>query len=339
MNRIVEQQAESAKAVWDLKKVRINRFLQNIWANSGMVVVYVVMFIACSVFVPYFFTLRNMIGLALSITTIGMIACTMMFILAAGDLDLSVGSIVAFSGIIAATVINQTGDVYIGALAGVIGGGAVGLLNGTLIAVFNLNPLICTLATMQIVRGGAMIVSDGIAIGITIPEFFALGNESVFGIPNPIWITILIFIVFGILLNSTSYGKNILAIGGNKEASRLAGINVSRMKNAAFTLQGVVCGIAGVILSSRMTSGQPNVGLGLELDVIAACVLGGVSLLGGIATIEGLLAGVLIMGTVQNVLNLLNVETFYQYVVRGAILIIAILLDQFKQRNQSAVMR
>ncbi len=184
-----------------------------------------------------------------------------------------------------------------------------------------------------------MIVSDGIAIGITIPEFFALGNESVFGIPNPIWITILIFIVFGILLNSTSYGKNILAIGGNKEASRLAGINVSLMRNTAFTLQGFVCGIAGVILSSRMTSGQPNVGLGLELDVIAACVLGGVSLLGGIATIEGLLAGVLIMGTVQNVLNLLNVETFYQYVVRGAILIIAVLLDQFKQRNQSAVMR
>jgi L-arabinose ABC transporter membrane protein len=111
------------------------------------------------------------------------------------------------------------------------------------------------------------------------------------------------------------------------------------MKNAAFTLQGFVCGIAGIILSSRMTSGQPNVALGLELDVIAACVLGGVSLLGGIATIEGLLAGVLIMGTVQNVLNLLNVETFYQYVVRGAILIIAVLLDQFKQRNQSAVMR
>ncbi len=339
MNRTVEQHAGSEAAAWDLRKLRINRFLQNIWANSGMVVVYVVMFIACSVFVPYFFTMRNMIGLALSITTIGMIACTMMFILAAGDLDLSVGSIVAFSGIIAATVINQTGDVYIGALAGVIGGGAVGLLNGTLIAVFNLNPLICTLATMQIVRGGAMIVSDGIAIGITVPEFFALGNESVFGIPNPIWITILIFIVFGILLNSTSYGKNILAIGGNKEASRLAGIHVSRMKNAAFTLQGFVCGIAGVILSSRMTSGQPNVALGLELDVIAACVLGGVSLLGGIATIEGLLAGVLIMGTVQNVLNLLNVETFYQYVVRGAILIIAVLLDQFKQRNQSAVMR
>ncbi len=142
MNRIAEQHAESAAAVWDLKKVRFNRLLQNIWANSGMVVVYIVMFIACSVFVPYFFTLRNMIGLALSITTIGMIACTMMFILAAGDLDLSVGSIVAFSGISAATVINQTGDVYIGALAGVIGGGAVGLLNGTLIAVFNLNPLV-----------------------------------------------------------------------------------------------------------------------------------------------------------------------------------------------------
>lgn len=316
--------------------MNLKQFLKSMWANSGMVLVYIIMFMTCSVFVPYFFTLRNMIGLALSITTIGMIACTMLFILAAGDLDLSVGSIVAFAGIITATVINRTDNIYIGAIAGVIGGGLVGLLNGTLIAVFKLNPLICTLATMQIVRGGAMIVSDGIAIGITIPEFFLLGCDSVFGIPNPIWITLLLFIVFGILLNNTSYGKNMLAIGGNKEASRLAGINVTLMKNVAFTLQGLVCGIAGVVLASRMTSGQPNVALGLELDVISACVLGGVSLLGGIATVEGLFAGVLIMGTVQDVLNLLNVETFYQYVVRGAILVIAIILDQIKQRNHSA---
>ena len=315
----------------------LKQLLQNIWTNSGMVIIYIIMFAACSLFVPCFFTLRNVIGLALSVTTIGMIACTMMFVLAEGDLDLSVGSIVAFAGIIAAVTLNKTGSVYAGVFAGIVSGGICGLLNGTLIAALNLNPLICTLATMQIIRGGAMIVSDGIAIGITVPEFFALGNDSILAVPNPIWITILIFIVFGVLLNNTSYGKNVLAIGGNKEACRLAGINVAVMKNIAFTLQGFVCGIAGVTLSSRMTSGQPNVALGLELDVISACVLGGVSLLGGIATISGLLAGVLIMGTVQNVLNLLNIETFYQYVARGAVLIIAILIDRVKQRNQAAV--
>lgn len=311
--------------------------LQNVWANSGMVIIYIIMFAVCSLFVPCFFTLRNVIGLALSVTTIGMIACTMMFVLAEGDLDLSVGSIVAFAGIIAAVTVNETGSVALGVFTGIVSGGVCGLLNGTLIAALNLNPLICTLATMQMIRGAAMIVSDGIAIGIAVPEFFALGNDSILGIPSPIWITMLIFVVFGVLLNNTSYGKNILAIGGNKEACRLAGINVAFMKNIAFVLQGFVCGIAGVILSSRMTSGQPNVALGLELDVISACVLGGVSLLGGIATISGLLAGVLIMGTLQNVLNLLNVETFYQYVARGAVLIIAILIDRVKQRNQAAM--
>jgi len=311
----------------------MTHFIKNIWLNSGMIVVYVIMFAILSLTVPYFFTGRNMIGLALSITTIGMVASTMLFALAAGDLDLSVGSTVAFSGIIAATVMNRTGNVALGVAAGVIAGGLVGALNGFLIATLRLNPLICTLATMQIVRGLGMIVSNGVAIGITQAGFFKLGNSAFLGLPTPIWLTLIIFVIFGVLLNNTSYGKNTLAIGGNKEAARLAGINVDFTKLAIFVLQGIVTGFAGVVLASRMTSGQPNAALGLELDVISACVLGGVSLSGGVATIEGVFIGVLIMGTVQDALNLLNVQTFYQYVVRGAILVIAIVLDQFKQRK------
>ncbi len=311
----------------------MTHFIKNIWLNSGMIVVYVIMFAILSLTVPYFFTGRNMIGLALSITTIGMVASTMLFALAAGDLDLSVGSTVAFSGIIAATVMNRTGNVALGVAAGVIAGGLVGALNGFLIATLRLNPLICTLATMQIVRGLGMIVSNGVAIGITQASFFKLGNSAFLGLPTPIWLTLIIFVIFGVLLNNTSYGKNTLAIGGNKEAARLAGINVDFTKLAIFVLQGIVTGFAGVVLASRMTSGQPNAALGLELDVISACVLGGVSLSGGVATIEGVFIGVLIMGTVQDALNLLNVQTFYQYVVRGAILVIAIVLDQFKQRK------
>ena len=316
-----------------MKQGHIPGTLVRLWVNSGMIAVYVVMFIVFSLFVPYFFTVRNMIGLALSITTIGMIASTMLFVLAAGDLDLSVGSTVAFAGIIAATVLNRTGSVSLGILAGVLAGGLVGGLNGTLVAVWKLNPLISTLATMQIVRGAGMIVSNGAAVGITLPGFFVLGCGTVLGIPNPIWFTLVLFVIFGILLNNTAYGKNILAIGGNKEAARLAGISVEWTKNTAFILQGVVAGFAGVVLASRMTSGQPNAALGLELDVIAACVLGGVSLTGGVATIQGLFIGVLIMGTVQDVLNLLNVQTFYQYVVRGVILVAAIVLDRMKQRT------
>ena len=148
-------------------------------------------------------------------------------------------------------------------------------------------------------------------------------------------LTILIMAVFGVLLNNTAYGRNVLAIGGNKEAARLSGVNVNLTKIVIFTLQGLIAGFGGVILASRMTSGQPNSSIGFELDVISACVLGGVSLSGGVGTMSGVIVGVLIMGTVQDVLNLWNVPTFYQYLVRGTILLIAILLDQLKQRKKA----
>lgn len=312
------------------------KLLRQLIDKSGMIVIYVILFIMLSIFVPFFFTWRNMIGLGLSITTIGMIACTMMYALAAGDLDLSVGSLVAFTGVLTAVSINITGSVVLGIIAGLLGGAFLGFIDGFVIAKLNLNPLIVTLAMMQIARGLAFIISGGEAVGITDDSFFFLG-DSLLGIPIALWITIICFIVFGILLNNTPYGKNTLAIGGNKEAARLAGINVTKIKIAIFTLVGFISGLAGVVLASRMTSGQPNASQGLELDVISACVLGGVSLSGGVATISGVIVGVLIMGTVQNAMNLLNVPVFYQYVVRGTILLIAILLDKIKSGNLRTV--
>ncbi|PID57068.1 L-arabinose ABC transporter permease AraH [candidate division KSB3 bacterium] len=317
-----------------MSNTQVSKTVKNLWENSGMLLVYVIMFILFSLFVPYFFTMRNMIGLGLSVTTIGMVAGTMLFALGAGDLDLSVGSTVAFTGVVTAVVINASGSVILGILLGILAGGVVGTLNGVFIANFSLNPLITTLASMQIVRGLAFITSGGRAVGIAKAEFFGLGNGAVLGVPNPIWLTIIIVAIFGVLLNNTAYGKNTLAIGGNKEAARLAGVNVTLTKNTIFILIGLVSGFAGVVLASRMTSGQPNAALGFELDVISACVLGGVSLSGGVATIGGVVVGVMIMGTVQDVLSLLNVPTFYQYVVRGIILLIAVLLDQLKQRRK-----
>jgi len=311
-----------------------NKVLKSLWESSGMIIIYLGLFLVLSIFVPYFFTVRNMIGLALSVSMVGMVAMTMLFALASGDFDLSVEAIVAFSGVTAAMVINSTGSVLIGIIAGVIGGGIIGLLNGIIIAKAKINALITTLATMQIVHGMAFIVSGGSAVGISDSRFFILGNGRMLGLPNPIWITIAMFVIFGILLNRTTYGKNTLAIGGNIEAARLAGINVDRIKIIIFTLQGSMAGFAGVVLSSRMTSGQPNTSVGFSLDVISACVLGGVSLSGGVAPIAGAIVGVLIMGTIQNAMNLMNIPAFYQYVVRGLILLIAVLIDQLKQTNK-----
>lgn len=293
-------------------------------------VIFAAAFVIVSLFVPNFLTERNMLGLLQSVVTIGIVACTMMFCLASRDFDLSVGSIVAFSGMIAVMVSNATGSIPVGLLAALLCGAVVGLVNGIVIARFRVNALITTLATMQIVRGLALIASDGRAVGINDPDFYQLALSRFLTVPTPIWIMLILFILFGFVLNRTVFGKNTLAIGGNPEASRLAGVNVVNMRIWIFALQGLVCGIAGILLASRITSGQPNAATGLELSVISACVLGGVSLAGGRAAMSGVIVGVLIMGIAENVMNLLNIQAFYQYVVRGLILLIAVLLDNLR---------
>ncbi|WP_109482255.1 L-arabinose ABC transporter permease AraH [Paraburkholderia sp. C35] len=299
----------------------------------SLIVIFVVMFITMSLTVDHFFSIENMLGLALSISQIGMVACTMMFCLASRDFDLSIGSTVAFAGVLCAMVLNATGNTFIAIIAAVVAGSVIGFVNGAVIAYLRINALITTLATMEIVRGLGFIVSHGQAVGVSSDTFIALGSLSMFGVSLPIWVTLVCFIVFGVMLNSTVYGRNTLAIGGNPEASRLAGINVERTRVYIFLIQGAVTALAGVILASRITSGQPNAAEGFELNVISACVLGGVSLLGGRATISGVVIGVLIMGTVENVMNLMNIDAFYQYLVRGAILLAAVLLDQLKNRG------
>jgi L-arabinose transport system permease protein len=301
--------------------------------RAGMLLVLVLLVAGCALFVENFLSWRNLQGLALAVTTIGMVACTMLFCLAAGDFDLSVGSVVACAGVLAAVVMTRTGSITLGVLAGLGLGAASGFTNGFVVARLGINALITTLATMQIVRGLGFIISDGKAVGIAQEGFFALGNSSLLGVPTPVWITVACFAAFGLVLNRTVFGRDTLAVGGNAEAAHLAGIPVARVKIVIFTLQGVMAAFAGIVLASRMTSGQPNASLGFELEVISACVLGGVSLTGGIGSMGFVIAGVLIMGIVQNAMNLLNVPTFYQYVARGLILLAAVLFDRWKRRG------
>ncbi|MDR5752132.1 MULTISPECIES: L-arabinose ABC transporter permease AraH [unclassified Caballeronia] len=311
-----------AARTWDL----INK--------SGIVMVFVILFVALSFSVPGFLSSRNMQGLLLSVTLIGSISVTMMFVLALGEVDLSVASIVAFSGVTASTLITATHSVTLGIAGGVLAGGAVGLVNGVLIARFKINSLIVTLAMMEVVRGLAYITSHGDAVMISEESFFELGSGSLLGISYPIWSNIVGFVVFGFLLKKTVFGKNVLAVGGNSEAALLAGLPVTRIKITVFVLQGLVTGFAGVMLASRMSLGDPKTSVGLELGVISACVLGGVSLTGGVATISGVLVGVLIMGSVQDAMSLMNVPTFYQYLIRGGILLLAVLFDQFRRSKR-----
>ncbi len=303
--------------------------------SSGVIVAFLVLFIALSALVPNFFTPRNLQGLLLSVSLIGCIASTMMLVLALGEVDLSVASIVAFSGVAAALVTTGLHSAFAGVLAGIAAGALVGLVNGTIVAAFRINSLIATLATMEIVRGLAYITSSGDAVIVGEQSFFEIGASAWMGLSAPIWVNLGIFVLFGWLLNYTVFGRNVLAIGGNGEAARLAGLSVTRIRIVVFLLQGAVSGLAGVLLASRMSLGDPKTSIGLELGVISACVLGGVSLSGGVATISGVIVGVLIMGCVQNAMSLLNVPTFYQYVVRGSILLLAVLFDRWRRAGRT----
>jgi L-arabinose transport system permease protein len=311
------------------------RALQRKWlVEYSMPLGYVVLFAVLAATVENFFSVANVVGLMLSVAQIGMVACTMMLCLASRDFDLSVGSTIAFAGVLGAIILERSGSVALAVGGGLAAGALIGACNGVLIAYLRVNALIATLATMLMVRGLAFIVSKGQAVGIANESFISFGDARIAGLPLPVIVVGICFIVFGILLNQTVFGRNTLAIGGNPEAARLAGVRVERLRVWIFLLQGLVTAMAGLILASRITSGQPNAAQGFELDVISACVLGGVSLQGGKARMFGVLIGVLIMGTVENVMNLLDVDAFYQYLMRGVILLAAVLLDQLKTRGE-----
>lgn len=309
----------------------------------GMLGVLFLLVTYCSIMVPGFFSLRNLDSLLLAVTTVGIISCTMLFCLASGNFDLSVGTIVPCAGVVAAMVMNKTGSMSLGIVAALGAGAVVGLLNGAVVAKAKINPLITTLATMQIVKGVGLRVSDGRAIGITNESFSLVGNAAwpvirdsggglIFQISAPVWICMACFLAFGFLLARTTFGRNTLAIGGNEEAARLAGIAVDRIKITIFVMQGVIAAVAGVVLAARLTMAQQTQAPGLELQVISACVLGGVSLTGGVGRMSFVVAGVFIMGVVQNAMNLSNVNQDNQYIVSGCILLGAVMLDRLKQR-------
>jgi L-arabinose transport system permease protein len=231
---------------------------------------------------------------------------------------------------------SSTLSVVLGVAAGILAGGCIGVFNGILISYVGINALIITLGTMQIARGLDFVFCGGVAVGVTNPSFFSLGINQThiygnFSMPWPVWIMFGCFLFFGILLNRTTFGRNTLAIGGNAEAARLAGVATVRTKIIIFTMLGMLAGFAGTIQASQFTSGQPNTDVGLELDVISACVLGGVSLTGGIGTMLGVVVGVTIMGVVNDAMNLEGIDPLRQYIVRGSVLIAAVLIDKFKQ--------
>jgi L-arabinose transport system permease protein len=319
--------------------------LANLRDRAGMLLILAGLIVLCSFTVTGFATPQNVTNLLLQVSTVGMVASTMLFCLASGNFDLSVGTLIPAGGVLCALVLRETGNPVLAFAAALAFGTAVGVFNGVTVAKFKINALITTLSTMMMVRGAAFVFADGKSIGISNETTLGLANAAfpvfyrgdsnviLFQISAPVWVTLALFAIFGFVLQRTPFGRNTLAIGGNEEAARLAGVPVDRVKITIFALQGMVATLAGALLSARMGIGDPKTAQGSELSIISACVLGGVSLSGGIGKMSYVIAGVFIMGIVENAMNLLNIDSFYQYIVRGAILLSAVLFDQFRQRG------
>ena len=318
------------------------RFL-SLLNRSGMLLILGLIVAGCWISVPGFGSPENAMNLLLQVSTVGIVATTMLYCIASGNIDLSVGTLIPCGGVLCALVLRQTGSVTLAIGAALAFGAGVGLLNGVVVAKFRINALITTLSTMMMVKGAAFVFADGKSIGIShqglldlangaFPVFYKEGGATVlFQVTTPVWICFGLFALFGFILERTPFGRNTLAIGGNEDAARLAGIAVDRVKIAIFAVQGLVASLAGVLLAARMGIGDPKTAQGSELSIISACVLGGVSVAGGVGRMRHVIAGVFIMGIVENAMNLLSIDSFYQYIVRGAILLSAVLFDRYRQ--------
>jgi ribose transport system permease protein len=294
--------------------------------------VLVLMGLVLTITTDQFLTSDNLLNVARQVSLTVIVGMGMTFVLTSGGIDISVGSVVAFSGTLAAGLCVGGWPLPLAFIVAALVGGVIGLVHGGLIVWGGVSPIIVTLGTMFAVRGIAYLytasVSDGTSISVGLPDNFTdLGAGHVLGIPNPVILAVVAVAIFWFLFNRTLLGKHTRAIGGNKEASRLSGVRVSRLLFAIYGLTGLLAGICGVVLASRLASGQPSAADGFEFDVIIAVLIGGTSLLGGKGTIIGTVIGALIIGVLSNGLTLLDVDSFWQQVVKGVVLVAAVLFD------------
>lgn len=309
-------------------------WLPRLLARYGSIVMLAVLVVAMSLATPEFARLANLLNVARQVSIVAIIATGMTFVIITAGIDLSVGSLVALTACIAMTVIDRYGWDAVGVLTGVAVGGLAGALNGALIAWLRVPAFICTLGTLTVFRGLALIVTGGVPIIKFEGSFRAIGQGLIWGVPVPIVVMAVVAGAMQTVLRRTAFGAHIYAVGGNEEASRLAGIRVARVKFGAYVISGLLAGLAGMVLMARLSSAQPAVGEGMELDAIAAVVLGGTSLMGGRGSVWNTLVGALVIGVLNNGMNLLGVHSHFQLVAKGVIIVLAVLLDAYLKKQR-----
>lgn len=306
--------------------------------NLGIIVAFLVLCVFLSVFPKTsgsFFTRQNIFNVLRQISTNLFLACGMTMVIILGGIDLSVGSIIALSGCISAGCVARYNlPLPIALLMGLLVGLLVGMFNGAVISKTTIPAFIVTLATMNIAKGLAYVYTGGSPVRVVTKEWQFLGAGYVGIFPTPVVILVIVLIITAIIMNKTKMGRHMYAVGGNQQAAEFSGIKVEKVKFFVHAFSGLMAGLAGIILASRMYSGQPTAGDGAEMDAIAAVVVGGTSMAGGSGKIGGTIIGGLIIGVLNNGLNLLNVNSFWQYVVKGVVILLAVFLDYFRNKGK-----
>ncbi|RFU93791.1 ribose ABC transporter permease [Sphaerochaeta halotolerans] len=302
--------------------------------NNGILLVFFLIIVGLSIMSPYFLTVTNILNIIRQTSIYGIIAVGMTFVILTGGIDLSVGSILALSGAVAAGLMKNN-DVapLIAALVAIMVGGGIGLVNGLLITFGKIAPFVVTLGMVTIARGLTLIYTGGYPISGFADGYRQLGGGYVLGIPIPVIIFLATVALAWFILNHTRLGRYTYAIGGNEETVKLSGINVRFYKSMAYVIVGIMSSLSALILTARLNSAEAVAGQGYELDVIAAVVIGGTSLSGGRGSIIGTLIGALLIGTINNGMNLLGISPYFQQVVKGALIIGAVILDRLRDET------
>ena len=306
--------------------------------NSQVVLLGLLVFlcIAISVGAPQFYSFENLIAILRQSSLVLIVAAGMTMLLIAAEVDLSVGASLAFSGVVAMDITNKTGSVLLGASAGILFGGFVGLFNGLVVTRLKVNSLIATIATMMILQGSVFLYSREAVQNRHLQRAFTEISTGYVGpIPIPVLIAALVFVVAYVILRHTTLGRYVYAVGANAKAARLSGIRPERVKLLVFVVTGLLTGLSGLILSSLMNTGQPTAGRGFELTVVAAVILGGTSLTGGRGTLIGTLLAVLVLKVIDNGIIILRWDQDLQMIVPGVVIVLATYLDLVRRRNDA----
>lgn len=294
----------------------------------GIVLAFLVLMAVLSVLSPAFLAVSNLFNVAQQVSINAIMAAGMTFVILTAGIDLSVGSVLALSGAVMAGLLSTGKPVLLGILLGLGVGALLGLINGIVITRGKVQPFIATLAMLTIARGLTLVYTDGRPITGLPDAFVWLGAGDVGRVPVPVIIMALVFGASYVILTQTPLGRYIYAIGGNEEAARLSGVSVQFVKTLVYATAGLLSAVSAIVITGRLNSAQPTAGAGYELDAIAAVVLGGTTLAGGEGSVLGTLLGAFIIGVLNNGLNLLNVSSFYQQVVKGVVILLAVLLDR-----------